>query len=44
MGMDSEIAKLIAKLEIQRRDAMDFLLTLSDDQLGLSYTDNSQGE
>ena len=42
--MDSEIAKLIAKLEIQRREAMDFLLTLSDNQLGLSYTDSSQGE
>lgn len=43
--MEAEIQKLIAKLEAQRWEAMDLLLTLSDDQLGLPYNPgNLQGE
>ncbi|MBI4201933.1 MAG: DinB family protein [Chloroflexi bacterium] len=42
--MDTEVRKLIAKLEAQRREAMDLLLSLSDEQLGLSYTDRPGGE
>ncbi len=42
--MDTEVRKLIAKLEAQRRQAMDLLLSLSDEHLGLAYTDSAQGE
>jgi hypothetical protein len=42
--MDTEVKKLISKLEAQRREAMDLLLGLTDDQLGLPYTDAPQGE
>ena len=33
--MDIELRKLITRLEAQRREAMEFLLTLTDDQLSM---------
>ena len=37
--MDTEVRKLISTLEAQRRRAMDLLMGLTDDQLGLPYTE-----
>jgi hypothetical protein len=42
--MDTEVRKLIARLEAQRRDALDLLVDLTDDQLDLPYEDQSTGE
>jgi hypothetical protein len=42
--MDTEVRALIAKLETQRRAAMDMLLSLSDDDLGYWYTQSSPGD
>ncbi|MBI4311309.1 MAG: DinB family protein [Chloroflexi bacterium] len=42
--MDTEVRKLIAKVEAQRREAMDLLLSLTDEQLALPYTNAPQGE
>jgi DinB family protein len=36
--MDTELRKLISRLEAQRREAMDLLMGLTDEQLGLPYT------
>ncbi len=37
--MDTEVRKLISTLEAQRQQAMDLLMDLTDDQLGLAYTE-----
>jgi hypothetical protein len=37
--VDTEVRKLISTLEAQRRQAMDLLMTLTDDQLGMPYTE-----
>lgn len=37
--MDTQVRKLIGTLEAQRRQAMDLLMGLTDDQLGLPYTE-----
>ena len=42
--MDNEVRQLIAKLEAQRQEAMEFLAGLTDDQLGLPYDDRPEGE
>ena len=38
------LRKLIARLEAQRRDALDLLVDLTDDQLDLPYADQPAGE
>ena len=38
--MDTKLRKLIGTLEAQRQEAMDLLLDLTDDQLGLPYADD----
>jgi len=42
--MNTEVVKLITKLEAQRREAMDLLLSLTDVRLGLPYDDHPSGE
>lgn len=42
--MDSQVQSLIAKLEGQRKAAMELLLALDDDDLSLPYADTGQGE
>jgi hypothetical protein len=37
--VDTEVRKLISSLEAQRRQAMDLLMGLTDDQLALPYTE-----
>lgn len=38
--MDTEVRKLISTLEAQRRQAMDLLMELTDDQLDLPYAED----
>jgi hypothetical protein len=42
--VDTEVRKLISMLETQRRQAMDLLMSLTDDQLGLPYTEGPEEE
>ncbi len=42
--MDTEVRKLITRLEAQRREAMELLSSLTDDQLGMPYEDRPPGE
>ena len=42
--MDTEVRKLIVRLEAQRRDALGPLVDLTDDQLDLPYEDQPTGE
>lgn len=42
--MDTEVRKLISTLETQRQKAMDLLMRLTDDELGLLYTAEEPGE
>ncbi len=42
--MGTELRKLIEKLETQRQEAMELLLTLTDDQLSMPYADEANGE
>jgi hypothetical protein len=42
--MDTEVRELIEKLETQRREGMELLLTLTDDQLNRPFTDERSTE
>jgi hypothetical protein len=42
--MDTEVRNLIARLEAQRREALDLFADLTDDQLDLPYQDQPAGE
>ena len=42
--MDTQMGQLVKELEAQRRAAMELLLSLSDDQLDLSYDERPEGE